>query len=555
VANTTTVRTPRRPKQGDRKTANRFKSLAGGETAPSTAPSTDPFTAADGSAPAEDGGLIAGMSAVAADEAHRVVQIQVAEIAPHPFNHQSRSQPQPGDPKWEELLNGVRVNGVRLPVLVVPREAFVAARPSAAEQISTDARYVLVYGHRRRAAALEAGCETVPAVVDEAIMAYDGDLDAMVAENLGRQDLSDFAEADLFARYSEIGLSQRAIAERLGIDQATVWRRLALLLLAPELREAVEGDDLPSAEGAALAGALPYGPPRRWQKSKDPDQFSEQRRAEQIQALRLILGRGMLAARAAERVIAERNARAKAAELGIPIVEDPRAELGDNCHQYRVADPEPGVDVIGAINPGSGSLDLYARPAAGADGQDAQGDSGAADDAAEPAGDRDAAPAPPPSDATTPAPSDDAGQDQDQDQDDDDSDAIADKQRAEAAAAAEAQALRRDFCALLIGQQPSNADLLKILVSQYLSGVAARSATSAVRALLRDWDADVDGTGEKARNIQAWHRAVAAAELHTAELKDKAWDHDAATHVKLLMDRVGYQPTAWERSQLDVTSA
>ena len=71
---------------------------------------------------------------------------------------------------------------------------------------------------------------------------------------------------------------------------------------------------------------------------------------------------------------------------------------------------------------------------------------------------------------------------------------------------------------------------------------------SAVNALLRDWDADVDGTGEKARNVRAWHRAVAAAELHTAELKDKAWDDDAVAHVELLIDRVGYQPTAWERT-------
>ena len=38
---------------------------------------------------AEDTGLIGGMSAVAVDEAHRVVQIQVAEIAPHPFNDQT----------------------------------------------------------------------------------------------------------------------------------------------------------------------------------------------------------------------------------------------------------------------------------------------------------------------------------------------------------------------------------------------------------------------------------------------------------------------------------
>ncbi|ORX21134.1 chromosome partitioning protein ParB [Mycobacterium xenopi] len=542
MAEMTTVRTPRRPKPGSRKTANRFAKLAGGDSAP-----TSLSPAADGSAPADDNGLIAGLSAVAADEAHRVVQIRVAEIVPHPFNDHSRSQPQPGDPKWEELLNGVRANGVRLPVLVVPREAFLAARPSASEHISPQARYVLVYGHRRRAAAMEAGRDTVPAVVDESIMADDGDLDAMAAENLGRQDLSDLAQAQLFARYSEIGLSQRAIAERLGIDQATVSRRLALLLLAPELRRAVDDGDLPSAEAAVLAGALPYGPPRRWQKSKDPDQHSEQRRAEQVQALRLILDRGMLATRAAERVIAERDARAKAAALGIPLVSDPRVELGENCHQYRVADYERGADVVGAINPGSGSLDLYARPTTTDHATDSH--TGAAVDGPPVGHD----PAPPPPEETPSPKSDQTGPDQQPPQDE--GAPIADPQAAEKAAAAEARAHRREFCAMLVGQQPSNADLLKILVGQYLSGVAARSATSAVSALLRDWDAEVDGTGEKARNARAWHRAVAAAELHTAELKDKAWDDDAVAHVELLMNRVGYQPTPWERNRLAAARA
>jgi ParB family transcriptional regulator, chromosome partitioning protein len=36
-------------------------------------------------------------------------------------------------------------------------------------------------------------------------MAGDGDLDAMATENLGRQDLPELAQANLFARYSESG--------------------------------------------------------------------------------------------------------------------------------------------------------------------------------------------------------------------------------------------------------------------------------------------------------------------------------------------------------------
>lgn len=559
---TTRVRRPVKPASG-KKTANRFAKLAGGDTAPTD---IGPVPAA-GNEEVADSGLIGGMSAVAADEAHRVVEIRVAEIAPHPFNDHSRNTPQAGDPKWDELLNGVRANGVRLPVLVVPRDAFAAVRPAAAEGIPADVRYVLVYGHRRRAAALEAGRETVPAVVDDAIMADDGDIDAMASENLGRKDLSDLAEGGLYARYSEMGLSQRQIAERLGVDQATVSRKLALNLLAPEVRDAVDEGKLPPTEAAALAGKLPYGPLRRWQKSKDIEQDTERRRAEQIAAQRLVLQHNWSASRAAERVIAERDARAEADALGIHLVDDPRAELGDGYVDHRISREEltSGAGVVGAINANTGQLDLFRRTAP-VDGAGGPGFDGAADlphvsegsrlsagdrsgDTADDA-DRAADPAP----ASKPAGGSAAGAGECDDSDSEAA-AIARQKRACTAAAAKAQTHRRQSCAALITHQPTNAELLKILVRQYLSGVAARSQTSAVSALLRDWDAEADGAGEKARNARAWHRAVAAAELHTAELKDQAWDDDAVAHVELLIERVGYQPTAWERDQLDTVPA
>jgi ParB family chromosome partitioning protein len=517
------ARAVRRPgKPGGRKTANRFAKFAGGDAA--AAADTDHSPA--GSVPAADSGLIGGMTVIAAEEAHRVVQIPVGEIAAHPFNDPYRSQPQPGDPKWEELLNGVKANGVRLPVLVVPRDAFVAARSSTAGQIPTDARYVLVYGHRRRVAALEAGRPTIPAVIDDAIMADDGDLDAMATENLGRQDLSELAEANLFARYSEIGVSQRAMAERLGIDQATVSRRLALLLLTPELRRAVEEGRLRSTDAAAVAGALPYGPARRWQKTKDPDQLSDRRATEQAQVLQFIVDKRLTASAAAERVRAERDARARADQLGIDVVPDPRAELGDRCHQYRVAEYTPGIDIVGAINSGTGALELYARPAPEDDATPEA--SAALDD---------------PQDADLDLAADHRAADQA---------AAGRATRTAAAAIVDAQVLRRESCKVLITHQPSNSDLLKVLVGQYVSGVAARSAAPAADALLREWGADTGGGGgEKARAARAWQRAVAAAELHTSELKDRGWDASAAAHLALLVERVGYQPTTWEHDKLE----
>lgn len=550
MTETPTARMPRRPAKaaGKRKTANRFAQFAGGDAADIPSPAVEGST--------EVSGLIGGMSAIAAGSAHRVLQLSVSEIAPHPFNAAERSQPQPDDPKWEELLASVRANGVRLPLLAVSREAFVAARPEAGSSIDDGYRYVLIYGHRRRIAALEADRQSVPVVVDDGVLADHGDLDAMATENLGREDLPDLAEAELFARYSDIGLSQRAIAERLGVNQATVSRRLALLLLAPEVRKAVETGRLPSAEAAILSGMLPYGPPRRWQKSKDPDQGSDRRRAEQVEAQRLVVQHNWTASRAAERVIAEREARAEARGLGVVLVDDPRAELGEHYIDHRISRDEyqPGADVVGAINSGTGYLDLYVRslavpdesPSPPSDGDGDDGGLGPVSGHAPP----ESAPERPESAGAASDPPPPEVRDDLQEEP-----AVVDPETArrseDVAAAAAAQAHRRQACSTLIGLAPTNAELLKTLVRQYLSGVAVRCQTSAVRALLRDWDSHVEGNSDKARSTMAWHRAVAADELHTAELKDKMWDDDAVAHIERLIDRVGYQPTEWERRQLD----
>ena len=291
-------------------------------------------------------------------------------------------------------------------------------------------------------------------------------------------------------------------------------------------------------------------------RRKEPGQDTDQRRAEQIEALRLVLEHKWSATAAAKRVAAERDARAEAAQLGIPIAENLRAELGDKYTDRRISrdDYTPDAEVIGAINPATGFLDLYTRTApahAARDGEAPPGDNTAQEAAT---GDRDAAKGPGKGQDATADAVNPAGK-QNRGAADDESAAIVEKQRAETAAATGAQAHRRQACATLITLQPSNAELLKILVRQYLSGVAARSQTAAVNTLLRDWDATADGTGEKARNVRAWHRAVAAAELHTAELKDKAWDDDAVAHIELLVARVGYQPTAWEHDQLDTARA
>ncbi|MFE5708509.1 ParB/RepB/Spo0J family partition protein [Rhodococcus koreensis] len=508
-----TKRKPAARKPAGRKTASRFRKFAGGEESEELAAAASAFgdvTTTPANGDADSGGITAALVGLAAADGQTVVQVPVLQTAPHPFNDPDRSKPQAGDPKWDELVNGARANGIKVPALLVTRAGFLAQRPDLARAIGDDAEYVVIYGHRRRAAAIAAGLTTIPAVIDDAVMDDHGDLDAMTLENLGRQDLSELAEAQMFARYSELGLSQRAIAEKLGVDQATVSRRLSMLLLAPEIQAAIAEDAIRSAEGAALAGALPYGPARSWQKKVDPTQDTDDRRAEQLAAFALISDRGMSPTRAAERVLTERKSREQAMAAGLEIV-DPRERFGDSFHEHRlfeVADVDlASGKVVGAIDSGQGTLVFYAV------------------------------------DKPT------------------DEDATESAARLEAEARTAAQKARREAGKKLAASVPPREKLVNYFIDQYAYGISAL-ATSAegwrlAQAYMRlegldatEFRMSAEKGDEKRRTEIAWACAVAGYELAAAN-DSREWAASDLTYLDLLSERAGYRPTAWEEARLD----
>lgn len=91
---------------------------------------------------------------------------------------------------------------------------------------STSLTYQIVAGHRRLGAARLAGLDTIPCLVRT--FTEQARVEAMVIENLQRQDLSPFDEARGLAQLVAVGLSQRDIAERVGCSQSHVSKRLAL---------------------------------------------------------------------------------------------------------------------------------------------------------------------------------------------------------------------------------------------------------------------------------------------------------------------------------------
>lgn len=495
---------------GGRKTANKLARYAGGSDSAE-------FLAAAKEVDA-DGGITAGLASIAAADGQRFVEASTSAIVPHPYNDPIRSTPQPDSARWTELVNSVRAAGVQVPILLVSRSAFVAARPALEAAIGPDAQYVTIYGHRRRAAAVAAGLATIPAVVDDAVLADGGDLDAMTIENLGREDLTELQQADMFAHYSEAGLGQRAIADKLGVNQSTVSRRLSLLLLAPEVLGAVERGAIKSTEAAELASKLPYGPPRPWQQEPDADQESLERQADQVAAYELVLT-GATPKRAAERVLAERRARQRAASEGVEIV-DPRARFGPDFQRYAVTSPDTADGkVVASIDPLQGGLVYY--PAATAPACDAMPQ-------ARP-------------DAPTGSP----------------------KLRASATKA------RRTACSRLVAAPPPREKLLPLLAGQYACGVTAFAASPAGWSLAHELSSvaglasanysDASTFRKAASRLTdlkshleiAWACVVAGYELRAADKGRESWDHVDATYLQLLQDRANYSPTPWERDRLE----
>ncbi len=139
--------------------------------------------------------------------------------------------------KLEELVASIRAHGVMEPILVR----------------KDGGRYRIVAGERRWRAAQRAGLKEVPAVVREASEREAFEL--ALVENLQREDLNAVEEAEAYeVLVEDHGLTQEAIAQRVGKDRSTVANALRLLRLPTEVRDLVKDGQLDMGHARALLG-------------------------------------------------------------------------------------------------------------------------------------------------------------------------------------------------------------------------------------------------------------------------------------------------------------
>jgi ParB family chromosome partitioning protein len=115
-------------------------------------------------------------------------------------------------------------------------------------------KWVIIAGERRWRAAVQAGLTTVTAVEATGPMTEDEILEEQLVENCLREDLRPIEQARAYkALITSRGLSQRQLAERLRIAQATVAKTIALLTLPEEIQVSVDAGEIGPTEAYQLS--------------------------------------------------------------------------------------------------------------------------------------------------------------------------------------------------------------------------------------------------------------------------------------------------------------
>lgn len=154
-----------------------------------------------------------------------VKQINVSAIKPHPQNPRKKL----GD--LTELTDSIRAMGVMQNLTVVPNTE------------SKEYEYTVIIGHRRLAAAIEAGLETVPCQVVE--MDEAKQVETMLMENMQRSDLTPIEEAEGFQMMLDFGHSVSDIKEMTGLSESKIRHRIKINDLDKDiLKEKYEAEQI-----------------------------------------------------------------------------------------------------------------------------------------------------------------------------------------------------------------------------------------------------------------------------------------------------------------------
>jgi len=173
--------------------------------------------------------------AVGPAQRQHTLRVPIRDIRPNPDQPRQTFGPE----GLQELADSIRQHGILQPLLV--RELADG--------------YELIAGERRLRAAELAGNTEVPVIVHARGDLPEDRLELSLIENLQRADLNPVEEARALRRLvDEFGLTQEAVAERLGKSRIMVSSAVRLLTLPASVVTATENETISAGHARALLG-------------------------------------------------------------------------------------------------------------------------------------------------------------------------------------------------------------------------------------------------------------------------------------------------------------
>lgn len=158
-----------------------------------------------------------------------IVNICLDHIYQHPDNPRKNL----GD--LSELSESIKKNGVLQNLTVIPEHW-------DEKQEWHENGYTLIIGHRRCAAAKLAGIQEIPCRIVEG-MSKKNQVSTMLEENMQRNDLTIWEQANGFQMMLDLGETEESIAEKTGFSKTTVKHRLNIAKLNQKILQEKEKDE------------------------------------------------------------------------------------------------------------------------------------------------------------------------------------------------------------------------------------------------------------------------------------------------------------------------
>lgn len=165
----------------------------------------------------------------------RMEELDIDSIVPNPKQPRTKFD----DDALEELADSIATLGLIQPITV---------------RKEVGGKYIIISGERRWRASKLAGKRQIAAYVRDV---DDKELHEMaLVENIQREDLNAMEIAISLQRLiDECGITQEAVAQRVGKKRSTIANYLRLVQMCPEVQAALKADQITMGHAKAIAGA------------------------------------------------------------------------------------------------------------------------------------------------------------------------------------------------------------------------------------------------------------------------------------------------------------